>query len=466
MKVVSPPYRRESGSVLIASLIIALILGVTLISYLSLTSNQYRSVVRSQTWATSLALSEAGIEEALAMVNKYVDTGEEVANWVNTAAADGWNVSGNTFWLTRNLGNNVGTYTVYVTNVSSAPMIYAQGHAAWKVSQAPGQAFLATLGVNANESVAPATISRGVDVRTRRSSVFAVAMVALGQIDLNGNNIRTDSFASDDPNYSTDGKYVAAKARDNGSVVTTSTLVDSLNMGNAKIKGMAKTGPNGTIKIGPNGSVGSAAWVDSGKRGIEPGYSANDVNLQFPDAALPTGVSWAGAPSGGTIDGVTYNQIYTGGHYAVNTLPDKIYIATNANVTIHIKNNVSMGGGDMITIAPQNASLKLYMGGSTFKAAGTAALNNLSEKAENFQYYGLPSNTSIQLGGNAAFVGTIYAPQADFSLGGGGNNTYDFVGASVTKTVKMNGHFNFHYDENLSRVGPARGYVPTLWAER
>ena len=68
--------------------------------------------------------------------------------------------------------------------------------------------------------------------------------------------------------------------------------------------------------------------------------------------------------------------------------------------------------------------------------------------------------------GNTAFTGTIYAPTADFQLGGGGNSTYDFVGASITKSVKMNGHFNFHYDENLRRNGMGKGYIPTNWKEK
>ena len=29
----------------------------------------------------------------------------------------------------------------------------------------------------------------------------------------------------------------------------------------------------------------------------------------------------------------------------------------------------------------------------------------------------------------------------------------------------MNGHFNFHYDEALARIGPDRGYVPDSWYE-
>jgi uncharacterized protein (DUF2345 family) len=44
------------------------------------------------------------------------------------------------------------------------------------------------------------------------------------------------------------------------------------------------------------------------------------------------------------------------------------------------------------------------------------------------------------------------------------------VGTKVTldmggTTFKMNGHFNFHYDEALSRLGGDRGFLPVSWAE-
>jgi len=32
-------------------------------------------------------------------------------------------------------------------------------------------------------------------------------------------------------------------------------------------------------------------------------------------------------------------------------------------------------------------------------------------------------------------------------------------------SVVMNGHFNFHYDENLKRIGPAVGFVVSSWKE-
>jgi hypothetical protein len=29
----------------------------------------------------------------------------------------------------------------------------------------------------------------------------------------------------------------------------------------------------------------------------------------------------------------------------------------------------------------------------------------------------------------------------------------------------MNGHFNFHYNENAANIGPGRGYVAWSWQE-
>lgn len=113
-----------------------------------------------------------------------------------------------------------------------------------------------------------------------------------------------------------------------------------------------------------------------------------------------------------------------------------------------------------IIIAP-GASLKLYVGGAS------TGLNqvNTDGNAATFQYYGLPTNTDIKWGGNNAYVGTVYAPQASFTCGGGGNNTYDYQGACVVGSVNLNGHFNFHFDENLRRRGPVSAYVLSSWEE-
>ena len=80
-------------------------------------------------------------------------------------------------------------------------------------------------------------------------------------------------------------------------------------------------------------------------------------------------------------------------------------------------------------------------------------------------YYGLPNNTSVDVSGNGTFTGVLYAPSAAMSLSGGGSSDEDFTGAAIAKTVTMNGHFNFHYDEALKKFGPFRGFIVTSWNE-
>jgi hypothetical protein len=132
------------------------------------------------------------------------------------------------------------------------------------------------------------------------------------------------------------------------------------------------------------------------------------------------------------------------------------------NATLYVTGNVSLSGQSQIVIAP-GATLDLYVGGSA-SLAGKGIMNQ-NATASSFGYWGLASNTSISLSGNAAFTGTIYAPYAALTMGGGGNDDYDFVGAAIINTVKMNGHYNFHYDEALGKFGANRGYKIISWNE-
>jgi choice-of-anchor A domain-containing protein len=136
-----------------------------------------------------------------------------------------------------------------------------------------------------------------------------------------------------------------------------------------------------------------------------------------------------------------------------------------SNVTIYVFNSIYLSSSEAITIGTNAAQVTMYVGGPNFSLSGQATINNLTQRAGVLGIYGLPSLTSINFGGNAAFTGTIYAPQADFQFGGGGNNTYDFVGALVARSCKLNGHANFHYDESLKRNGPGVGYIPYSWTE-
>ena len=139
-------------------------------------------------------------------------------------------------------------------------------------------------------------------------------------------------------------------------------------------------------------------------------------------------------------------------------------MVVTGNATLLVEGgDIEMTGNGALVIGT-NATLNLYMNGPQLKVGGNGIMN-LSGRASQFAYWGMPNNTAVALQGNGDFQGTIYAPNADFKLGGGGSSGDDFMGASITKTVTMGGHYKFHYDESLGRIGPRRGYTIASWNE-
>ncbi|NBU11005.1 MAG: hypothetical protein EBS84_18635, partial [Proteobacteria bacterium] len=59
------PLLRRDGSVLVVTLLIALIIGITLAAFMDLSSAQHKAVIRSGVWNSCIPLAEAGMEEAL-----------------------------------------------------------------------------------------------------------------------------------------------------------------------------------------------------------------------------------------------------------------------------------------------------------------------------------------------------------------------------------------------------------------
>lgn len=166
-----------------------------------------------------------------------------------------------------------------------------------------------------------------------------------------------------------------------------------------------------------------------------------------------------------TTTSASYDYVLGDGNYQLTSLSlsGQGKMLVKGNATLYVTGDLSMTGQSTLTIAP-NANFKLYVGGSSAHFAGNGILNQSGDTGK-FSFYGLPNMTSMDLSGNAAFTGTIYAPSADFALNGSGTTDYDLVGASVTKTVSMHGHFHFHYDEKLGRTaGPVR-YRAASWNE-
>lgn len=425
---------RRQGSALITTLVISGVIGLMLASYLSLVSAQNRATARSQAWNGSIAILEAGIEEAL---THLYHAGPSYTDW----GTDGWWAWNNSHYKWRSLN---GHYAFISISNTSPPVIYATGYSPVEL-----------------QSI---YVQRTVRVNTKQDGMFVKGMVAKGQIDMNGNNVETDSFDSADPAYSTGGRYDPAKTKDNGDVATNSGLVNSVSVGNANIKGTVSTGPGGSVSIGSNGAVGSAAWHAAGNSGAEPGYLTDDMNVSFPDVTVPF-VGGYFTPSSGTVGGTNYTYVLSTGNYQMSSLSmsGKKNMIVTGDAVLFVTGNVSMSGKAYIAI-DSGASLNMYVGGSSASLGGNGVINH-NGNAQDFFYWGLNGNTSLSMSGNGEFTGVIYAPYADLSLSGGGSGDNDFIGASVTKTVTMNGHFKFHYDEELGRIGPSRGFVVIAWNE-
>ena len=526
----------DQGSALVITLVMTAILGTALASYLKLAAYQNRSVVHSQYWNSGIPIAEAGIEEALAHLNK-IGNGNRATN--------GWIATNNTFYLARSL--DAGKYEVWI-GPELQPTVRAVAYV--------------------EEPLSGKEIERAVRVTTTKEGSLMRGLIARDSITMNGGGVRIDSFDSTDPDFSTDGRYDPARSKDNGFAGSVRGNIDT---GNGGIWGYAATGPNGIVA----GNVGDDAWMAS-NTGIQPGHVTKDLNVSFPPVGMPFtnapspdinrditvtnfnylttqttsttyptpeppgGVTttvgtvttvtkptvWSGilrtntatvssttAPAPGTYVGnvvtrnvvegkgknaktVTYHDYaaitgytYNTTTYTYNTVTTNMTTTTTrydystgtgnytlgalsmsgqskflvtGDTVLYLPGGMSLSGQAQITILP-GASLKVYVNGPV-NLHGNGVMN-LNTDALHFALHGMPNCTSIDFGGNAAFTGTVYAPNAHVQMGGGGNNTYDVVGAITARSVGLNGHFNFHYDEMLGRVTGPDLYKIASWNE-
>src|SRR5437867_1543962 len=167
-----------------------------------------------------MPVAEAGIDEAMAHCNE---------NGAAGMSSNGWGKIGSEYFKTNSIGIGY-----YVTRISETQpyVIHSTGY-----HPVPGTSKYA---------------SRTVRVITKTQGLFKGAVWIRDTVNLNGNNVMTDSFNSTDPNKSTSGKYDPLKPGDKGDVACLGGLLDSFSVGNANIWGHAYTLRGGALTVGPN----------------------------------------------------------------------------------------------------------------------------------------------------------------------------------------------------------------------
>jgi hypothetical protein len=602
--------RLNAGGAMLVSLFLMTILAVSIGGYLTYTEQQTFLGARAQAWNMAMAVSEAGIEEGLQQLN----------NNHQNLGVDGWAGNGSVYSIKRAMGD--GNY--YIVSIDYAntlfPTITARSSVnALNYAQNSPSVMFATVGLETTR--ASRNLSRAVRVKTTKGGLFLGALVAKHQIDMNGNNVLTDSFDSADPAKSTNGRYDSTKAGDRGDVASNDGVLNTVAIGNANIYGKVYTGPGGTATVGVNGGVGDHTW-QAVNDGIQPGWYFNNANFTFPTLELPynsgldpgpqdvlvisgstsnatsyvnvttlpnpasgeiagpvttnviittsavypgsttivtTNTTWntsttfpgnttglttnyigftttAGYPGNKpqlttncasatlkvkekptaycgqepwqtgndvnwwyyypiasytyassfsyTYPTYTYNyptftytyaiytstplyttnhydHVLTSGDYYTTDLRGKTIVTGNARLVL--PEGLKMSGNDELTIAP-GGSLKLYSGGDSMTIGGNGIFNKAGYAAD-LLVYGTKTVKSFTFNGNGEFTGVLVAPEADLRMNGGGTGVDDFIGSALVNSVQMNGHFKFHYDEALSRLGNDGRFLITSWDE-
>ena len=419
MKPFNP--KRNSGSVLLATMIFVLAIAAYMVYYLMLVQNSNQNVVRAQRWNAALPIAEAGIEEGMANLNLVSITTVSNAskfNDINKRSLNGG-------WYYVNSGAAGVVATITATGTVTAP-------------------------------ITGDSISRTVRVTAQRQGLFSKGMISMTAIKMNGNGLILDSWNSHDTNQSLNGIWNGYRGT-NGDIAAMDGL---LNVGNQTIYGNLYLGPNSTYNIGAQGSITGTVY--------------NDWNMPFPDVTLPTNdinnnpISWQVATTTNIPSGKTTIPVYiftTGGYYIIND-NSAIEVAPGVQVTLQVPSGnpyapkgLTIDGG-----TTNSGTITMYQQSGSLSLSGSSAGGATNNRPENFVYFGLPGVTSISFSGNASFVGVIYAPEADFTQSGGGSSAIDFRGSIVVKSITVNGNFSLHYDDSL--VGYYYGYYAAgFWQE-
>lgn len=179
-----PPHSfriNESGGVLLTTLMITVLIGVTMASYLMLVRNQSVAVARSQAWNIALTLAEAGVEEALAQMNH--DGGLTSA----VPGGNGWVLSDGIYRCDPPERKMLGGRYAAVYTATASPVIYSTGYVTVPMSSD--------------------VITRVVIVRTTNAPLYPTGLL-LGNINRQGNHPLTiDGYDSTDSQYSSGGRY-------------------------------------------------------------------------------------------------------------------------------------------------------------------------------------------------------------------------------------------------------------------
>lgn len=404
---------RTKGSALILALVAFLFMAGIGGAIFSLSLSGRRTTMAASFGDQAYHLAEAGIDDAINRMRGLTNGVSGTDYDALTAASTDWDgVAANVFRAELHGG---GAYAVSI----SPPF----------VPNTYGSYTIKAVGTIANET-------RGLTTYVASEKGKPPVEAGLfGDVYLDtGGTIKTDGY------FSNKGSYASqVTGTVNGTAVANMTGHVGSNgdvdvSGNSMVYGNATPGPNGQV-TGGGKIYGSTA----------PASEA--VALNLPDMTPPTN------PAPTTIANVNGSYTFTGGTYHVTgsiSPSGQSSVKITGNTVIYVDGDFVFTGQPKLEIA-SGATLTIYQnskdGSAKFNIAGGSVVNN-SQLPTSLMLY---SNTKTgKLTGNANFYGMVYAPDTAMSILG----TSDLFGATVAKSIDIQGTPFFHYDQSLENAFP------------
>jgi hypothetical protein len=420
------PAGNRRGSLLVTAMLIAAALALGLAGYLSLGNTALKLSQRTLFMSDAGNLAEAGLEEALYCFNQLNAGAPAATAW------SGWTLSGGTARRTlpqfNRDQNGIGTVKVFVSGYDGS------GADRFVISQATITPF---------DGSAP--MVKIVRLGLKQSGNSINGLVALSGLRLRKESV-VDSFNSNPTNSPTGPwrKYSKAISEANASVVV---LAGKVDLADGLIKG--------NLALGPGVDPPPADQVTGT---IESNYPGNFTMPAYPTAA---GVSRS-YPLGSNIPSrlpVSGHEPAADGRYyyfVSSTRIEDLTITSGRNVTI-VGTTTSLGND--IRINP-DATLAVYID-RAITASAKDALDNASW-AGALQIF-TTSAAECTIRGNDDLRASVYAPNANLRVTGGGT----VVGSFIARTVEMTEETDFHFDEALRLLNTAGGSRASIssWEE-
>jgi hypothetical protein len=276
------------------------------------------------------------------------------------------------------------------------------------------------------------------------SWLFDVAVFGDDFVVFHGDSI-VDSYDSRLGEYD---ELVAGEANVgwNGDTATNSGATAGINVLNTgTIYGDAFSGfgsdPSQVIEVGPNASI-------MGEK-----VALSEVK-ELPTIVPPEGLEDRGDLR---LNNSQTEVISENGLYSSFVLDKNAKVIINTDVTLYVTDLFQMGNDSTIEVHP-GANVRLYLGGM-FQQKNGASFNNFTHDPTKLCLLGTDSLSAIEWKNSSDFYGLIYAPSADVSI----DNSSQFFGAVMGKSILVQSSGGIHYDEALKDVNVFNHSGKTSW---